>query len=79
MEKIQLQTAFTYVCPNCGKRNFVKGINMEQSKEDEELFKNQINKEGYFVVIPEIVTCYNCKTSFESVDEDNIDDFDYDF
>ena len=41
MQKVELRLAFTYICEECGKANFVNGILEEWTEEEMEDFRKQ--------------------------------------
>ena len=70
VETVELHHAFSWICDNCGKRNFERGISSEMSPEDLELAKSQdgidLEEMGDFVLAPDKVKCKNCGTEYEA-------------
>lgn len=67
-ETVELHDAFFFICPNCGKENYKRGIVAEMSEEEESKIKEQMGidpwQEGQFVMAPDKVSCKKCKKSF---------------
>jgi len=70
MESVELMQAFSWICPNCGKRNFTRAIGWEGSPEDEIRLKGELgvpfDEEGDLVSVPTKVVCGNCDTEYKS-------------
>jgi len=70
MEIAELHQAFSWICNNCGQRNFERAVTMEMSPEDIEEAKNEFGmepwEEGNFLTAPDIVKCKNCGKEYET-------------
>lgn len=71
MKPIELRTAFTFDCEECGRENFVRGIVHEFSEEEYEDLKERFNIDkdmlGDWISCPEIVECQYCNAKFLSL------------
>ena len=75
--KVELHQAFMYDCPECGRENFVRAINMEIPPEDQEdLLRELTGNEwddmpegmhGIFLMAPVEVECAFCGEVLETV------------
>lgn len=76
-KKVELHDAFFFICPECGKTTFLKGMIQEMSEEDLTEMKSvagiDLEDDGYFLNIPEEVACHHCKEGFDvDLEEDDI-------
>ena len=77
MEKTELMQAFSWICNNCGRRNFERAIAVEMAEEEKEEFKRQAGIEpwqegfigGDWVQAPRYVVCEKCETEYETFEE----------
>ena len=70
MESVELMQAFSWICPNCGKRNFTRAIGWEGSPEDEIRIKGELGvpfeEEGDLVSVPNKVSCVKCEMKYNT-------------
>ncbi len=71
-QKVDLMQAFSWICPECGKRNFEKAIAMEMDSEKEKEIKEGISACDYWMSFtgglfmgPSKVSCVGCNKKFE--------------
>ena len=73
MDKIQLETAFMWRCPNCRNRNFAAAVDRELTEDEEAALIAEYGSLGgedfELVGAPQIVTCKKCKTKYKTYDE----------
>ena len=74
---VSLHTAFSWICEDCGKRNFCRGVSVDQVSEDMEeeldhsvaflrsLFDDD-DISGGVVLAPATVTCDHCVAKFRT-------------
>ena len=71
-EKVELQPAFSWTCPECGRENFHRGLVRELPPEEEQELRDEHGVQpwelGHFVTQPESVECTHCSHSFPTVD-----------
>lgn len=68
-EIAELQTAFMWTCPQCGRDHFVRAIHCEMSEEEQTLSRIDYG-EGEWVMMPDRVTCPDCKVTFKTKEHD---------
>lgn len=77
MDSVELMHAFSWICPNCGRRNFERAIELDKSESDPDEIRKALGLEawedvsgikGQFTLAPENVTCEKCKTQYETID-----------
>lgn len=70
--QVELRTAYTFDCPECGSENFVRAVVAELSQEEKQELAEDFGVEGIvtgdLVAIPTKVTCQHCNRSFATVD-----------
>jgi hypothetical protein len=67
-EKIMLEQAFSWVCPQCGTKNFESGVVCELTPDELQEIKDDLGVgDGEVVGQPEKVTCCKCKEIFETM------------
>jgi hypothetical protein len=83
-EKIELRPAYVWDCGQCGREVFVRAIIPEMSEEDSEEMKKDVFGEGeeegefgFFMSLPEVVTCPYCNEEFV-VQPYGVEDYDPD-
>lgn len=71
--KVKLESAWKWECPNCEAINCQSGIVVEFSQEDreamEEEYGDQEFETGNYVAMPEVVECIKCGMEFDTEDE----------
>lgn len=68
MNTIDLHQAFSWICDECGKRNFERAIAVEMSEEEKESMCSEIGvnpEEGDWLRAPINVQCVSCKAEYE--------------
>jgi hypothetical protein len=75
MERVQLQTAFSWRCPECQKRNFAAAVARELTEDEREALVEAYGplEEADFDLVgaPRIVTCSKCGEKFDTYDEED--------
>jgi len=70
MESVELHQAFSWICDNCGKRNFNRAVECDMPPEELKAAKEQFGieswKDGSFLMAPKIVKCGNCKKEYKN-------------
>jgi hypothetical protein len=73
MERVKLLTAFSWICPECRKRNFVAAVDRELTEDEQKALLDLYGEpeEGSFdlVVAPRVVSCEKCKVKFETYED----------
>ena len=71
MEKVEMNPAFMWDCPECGRENFARAIVPELSDEERMEMCQDYGidpwDEGNWMTMPEKVTCHACRKEFEAV------------
>jgi transcription elongation factor Elf1 len=68
----RLKLAFTFDCPNCGKRNTASSVIHEFTAEEAEKYSERMGflpHVGDVVGRPDEVTCEHCQTTFQALCE----------
>lgn len=79
MSKVELYTAYEWVCDACGRNNFCSSVHMDMSDRDNEAaLREAFGLEGYETIPddiggewctrPERVKCGHCDAEFETAD-----------
>ena len=72
MKQIELRTAYTYDCDDCGRENFVRAAVHELSADEKYEMAVEhgdfSGESGQWVTIPEEVTCSFCGSRFTTKD-----------
>jgi hypothetical protein len=77
MDRIQLETAFMWRCPNCRNRNFAAAVDRELTEEEEGALIAQYGNLGgedfELVGAPAIVTCSKCESKYKTYDKEDFE------
>lgn len=68
MNTVDLHQAFSWICDECGKRNFERAIAVEMSEEEKEFMCLEIgvnSDDGEWLKAPKIVKCIHCQSEFK--------------
>lgn len=74
MEKVDIFAAFSWICPTCGKRNFVRGVTIERTAEDDKVLRSELGLSEWedlpeemcdLIMAPSVVKCKHCSERFE--------------
>ena len=81
LDNVELFSAFSWICDNCGKRNFERGVTLELTQENEAHLKEQMGlqpweelpqeDDGEWMIAPAIVTCKYCATKYKTLDKED--------
>ena len=86
MDQVEMKLAFAWFCDECSELNFCLPQRAEMTIEDRmQAFRQEHMLDEFaelpdywdnseYVCIPETVTCQNCNTVFEAVDEEETDE-----
>lgn len=70
MQTVELIPAHLWICPECGRDNFIRCIIAEFSPEEEEEIREKIGidikDKGSFLTAPDKVICQFCHCKFET-------------
>lgn len=81
MRTVELRTAYHWFCEECSRENFALPQKAEMTEEErEEAFRRFHDLDGFaelpedwrqfeMVMVPETVTCAECGTEFNAIDE----------
>ena len=74
MKIVNLSVAYTWLCPECGRRNFAQGIDPKDlTKEELEAARAALGIEpweaGELITIPAQVVCRKCNIAFGTKEE----------
>lgn len=69
MDNVILYSAFTWLCPKCKRRNYLKGSVVELSEEEKEEYCFDDYETGNFICIPDEVICKKCGEHYNAMDE----------
>lgn len=68
MNTVDLHQAFSWICDECGKRNFERAIAVKMSEEEKEFMCLEIgvnSDDDEWLKAPEIVKCVHCQSEFK--------------
>lgn len=78
-EKVELHTAYSWDCPQCGRESFVRAVVVELTPDDViellSVYGGDIDywANGHWTSRPDDVTCPHCKNSWQTVEWENGD------
>lgn len=71
MESVELHQAFSWICDECGKRNFNRAVEYDMPPEELKETKKQLGieswQDGNFLAAPRVVKCGNCKKEYKTL------------
>ena len=71
-ETVELHAAWRWDCPECGREQWVRGIQLETEHLSEEQ-RDRLEEAEWWVLYPEMVQCKDCKSPYyvqQGLDED---------
>lgn len=75
-EIVELNQAFSWDCPTCGREYFERGIRAEMSQAEERKLRDELeiakSISGSFVIAPKQVKCQECDKEFQTTDHDQM-------
>jgi hypothetical protein len=78
MKKVQLRTAFSWICPECSIKNFTAALTQELTDKEREFLEAQYGplEETDFDLVraPRVVHCSKCKVKFETYNAEDFSD-----
>ena len=86
-QKVLLQSAYWWMCPDCGQENFTRAVSLDLTDEekremiaqaegvdvDEVEIEEEMLRNLQVMASPEEVQCFNCSEVFESEDVKAVD------
>lgn len=71
-DKVELRSAYTWTCEECGQDNFCQGVIFEFDEETERELREEHGVDpddtGEFITIPDMVVCDHCGEEFDTLD-----------
>ena len=73
VETVELHAAWRWDCPECGREQWVRGIQLETEHLSEDQ-RDRLEEAEWWVLYPEMVQCNDCKSPYyvqQGLDEKN--------
>ena len=67
---VEVALAFVYICPDCGRENFVRSVLHEFTREEQLEYQKELGQTpqtGSWATHPDQVVCENCGADFRAI------------